>query len=214
MIDFDRWRRHAEDALRACEAHGGDAQALVIEPPASRTDVEAVEAQLGAPLPGSFRRVLLEFSAKFELAWSLPSECVTPFQDIFRGGVYWDLEHVVQFEEGRRGWVTEVFPNEEDAYDRVWHHKLGIEEVGNGDVIALDIRQPGEPMTYLSHDDGEGHGYVIGESFEDAIDRRLRVGGVGPEDCQWLPFTATARSGLDPDGANARQWRTWFLEKK
>ena len=153
---------------------------------------------------------MLEFSAHFELTWFLPDGAVSPFKEIFCGTVSWSLDRVLELDAAKQRWIDEVFPNENDAYDRVWHHKLAVSEVGNGDYLALDLKKPNAPLTYLSHDDGEGHGYVLGVSFEDAVDRWLRLGGVGAEDWQWLPFVSGPDSGLDPEGANAMRWRSWF----
>lgn len=207
---FDNWRGLGEAALRACADHRGDARPLVVGAPATLHDVERVEAALALRLPDSFRRVLLQFSASFELTWFLPDEYVSPFEEIFSGCVSWSIGQVIALEEARRSWVEKVFPNEDDAYDRVWHHKLAVAEVGNGDMLALDLRRPNQPLTYLSHDDGKAHGYLLGSSFEDAIGKSLRLGGVGAEDWQWLPFVSGPESGLEPEGKNAKRWRDWF----
>ncbi len=105
---------------------------------------------------------------------------------------------------------TSPFPNIHDPYDCVWHDKLGIHVVANGDVLALDLQQNPAPLVYLSHDDGQGHGYVLGREFEDAMDRWMPLGCVGPEDWQWLPFVTSRDSGIEPDGENAIRWREWF----
>lgn len=50
-----------------------------------------------------------------------------------------------------------------DDYDKVWYRKLPFLEVGKGDFVAIDIgSDDAEPVVYLSHDDGEGHGYILG----------------------------------------------------
>lgn len=40
--------------------------------------------------------------------------------------------------------------------------KLGFMNVPNGDVIAFDMKESeiNPSVVYLSHDDGEGHGYI------------------------------------------------------
>ena len=81
-------------------------------------------------------------------------------------------------------------------------------EVGNGDCIAFDLSLGEDPpVVYLSHDDGQGHGYVMGRNFMELIDHWSRIGFVGSEDWVWLPFVAGKLSGLDPECGAAQQWR-------
>ena len=62
-------------------------------------------------------------------------------------------------------------------------------------------------MVYLSHDDGEGHGFRLGDNFADFIDRWTLLGCPGAEDWQMLPFIHSSTSGIDPWCENARRWR-------
>ena len=41
--------------------------------------------------------------------------------------------------------------------------KLGFMNIPNGDVIAFDMKESeiNPSVVYLSHDDGEGHGYIL-----------------------------------------------------
>jgi hypothetical protein len=208
--NFAEWRRYAEASLAASKSHGGDNLTLAISPPTTPAGLRIIENQLGQALPASFRRVVTKFAAAFELSWFLPDERKPPFRGIFCGQMSWNVERLVTLEEGRRGWVRNVFPDPENSYDRVWHDKLAIHEVGNGDLLALDLVAPGNPLVYLSHDDGEGHGYALGSDFCDAMSRWTRLGCVGAEDWQWLPFVSGPSSGLIVDGDNARRWRDWF----
>lgn len=204
------WRNACEAAVRAGRALGAEPVSLSIAPPATDAEVVVVERALGVSLPASLRRVLTEFSSAFELRWFLPDGADVPFEGIFSGQMTWGLSKLVEIEENRRDWVRNVFPNVDDPYDRVWHDKLAIHDVGNGDLVALDLRQQGTPLVYVSHDDGAGHGYLLGRDFEDALDRWLPLGCVGAEDWQWMPFVTSKDSGLDPEGANAKRWRHWF----
>jgi hypothetical protein len=98
-------------------------------------------------------------------------------------------------------------PDPDDPYDRVWHGKYPLLRVPNGDLVAVDA--DGQ-VVYLSHDDGEGHGYVLGQDVFDFLERWTALGCPGPEDWQWLPFTSGSDQGLDPEGENGRSWRAWF----
>lgn len=183
---------------------------LVVEPPASAEEVEEVERALNRPLPESFRRVLLGFARRFEIDWRLPDDDASPLPDVFGGRVGWSLAELVPLERARMDWVTGCFSDPANAYDRVWHDKLAILHVPNGDLVALDPRRDRAPCIYLSHEDGPGHGTALGADFEDAIDRLAAIGFVGPEDWQWMAFVADRTTGIDVGGESARTWRAWL----
>ncbi|MBO9701771.1 MAG: hypothetical protein J7604_16310 [Sporocytophaga sp.] len=44
-------------------------------------------------------------------------------------------------------------------------------------------------IVYLGHDDGEGHGYIMANSFSDLLNKWTKLGCVGGEDWQWLPLS-------------------------
>lgn len=207
------WPRYWEAGLAACSALGGDSQKLKIAPPASESSVVAVEAGLGQRLPESLRRVFLQFSSAVEYRWSLPDaiEPPAPFEEIFGCYCAWDLNKLVLLEQERNGWISSCFPNINDDYDAVWHNKLAFTEVGNGDLLALDLSHSDTaPVIYLSHDDGEGHGYKLADNFEDFINRWSLLGCPGPDDILLWPFVISPESGLQPHGENAQRWREWF----
>jgi cell wall assembly regulator SMI1 len=189
---------------------GGDSRVLLIEEPASIIEIKSLEESIGIPLPNELKETLLSFSKKVEFSWFLPDDfsLPEPFDEIFCGGCHWSLDWIAQFNKEKDGWVQEVFPNQEDPYDKVWHQTLAFQEVGNGDYLAIDLRNPNsQPVVYLSHDDGEGHGYVLGENFTDFIFRWSKIGCPGAEDWQWLPFTNSPQSYIDPNCENAQQWK-------
>ncbi len=220
---MEDWDRRWDALRRACMAHGArlpphrkgfNSEPLFERaPPASDVEVRSVEAELAIPIPVSFSKVLTGFSAAVDLAWQLPAGVRTPApcDGIFSGQLYWDLRQLPEIEQKRSSYVESCFPDPGDAYDRVWHDKLAFAEVPNGDLVAIDLSAAEEqPVVYLSHDDGEGHGVRLGGSFEDFVDRFLRIGCPGLEDWQWLPFVTDAESGIDPACPNAALWRRWF----
>lgn len=207
---WDRWTSDWAAILAACNALGGQASELAIAQPATASDVQAVASELGRPLPESLRQVLLDFSSAVSFRWRLPKDfkLPKPLREIFGGELAWDVRRLVEVEQERASWQQNVFPNADDAYDSVWHNKLGFIAVPNGDVIAFDLAGGSDPpVVYLSHDDGEGHGYRLGDNFIEFIDRWSSLGCPGPEDWQMMPFIESATSGLLPDCENAKQWR-------
>src|SRR4051812_25860298 len=182
-------------ALDACAARGGETRPLVIEPPATEARVAEVERALEHALPPRLRRFFLEDAASVQFEWFLPTGSEPPFVDIFSGELSISLERLADLaaENGRRG-------------------RIAFQSVANGDLVAIDVRKTGEPVVFLSHDGGDGHGVVLGRDLDDYLARHAALGGVGAEDSQWLPFVSEIGGEriLDPDGDAADRWRRWF----
>jgi len=209
-MDWQIVLRNWEAFARAVENIGGEVKAFIVEPPAKQQQVDALERQLGLDLPAKLKTVLLQCSQKVEYRWFFPDDYQLDGElgEIFSGDRHWSLEWIAQFNEDKNGWIREVFPNKDDPYDRVWHNKLAFHEVGNGDYLAIDLSSPGrEPIVYLSHEDGEGHGMELAEDFTSFVTNTSRLGCVGAEDWQWLPFMTEDKPFLDPDGVNAKKFR-------
>lgn len=189
----------------------------IIKPPGEAQQIKRVEEKLGIPLPMSFRMVVLEYTAGMEMNWRLPDddELSIPLPEelrgLFAGNFTWSLKDIVDIEKDRKSWELEVFPDIKDEYDRVWHNKLAFMEVGNGDYIAFDLSVPNDPpVVYLSHDDGEGHRYILGDNFVDFMNRWTQIGCVGCEDWQLVPFMQGKRTGILPDCENSKKWRGYL----
>jgi hypothetical protein len=180
---------------------------------ATEGEVAAVEAKLGCVIPSSFRKVLLEYSGATCIEWALPKDTTMPevFRQIWAGKCRWDLKSLPALKATYRQWL-EVFTNPTDKYDGPWQNKFPVLEVGNGDMVAIDIEYSEEqPVVYLSHEgDDSLHGFWLGRDFEDYIDRLSLLGCVGSECWQLLPFVSGPRSMLETSSANADEWRRWL----
>ncbi len=72
----------------------------------------------------------------------------------------------------------------------------------------MDISCQGkEPIVYLSHDDGEGHGVALANNFKEFVFITSRLGCTGAEDWQWLPFIENGKPFINPDCTNAIKLR-------
>ncbi|MFO1493267.1 MAG: SMI1/KNR4 family protein [Lysobacterales bacterium] len=199
-----------ERMLGGLERQGYDVRELVFEPVAGEHEVLAVEQQLGIALPVSFRNVLQKISRNVDFGWFSPRglKYPRPFQSNFCGGIHWSVDTVAGINSEKDSWVREVFPEPNDAYDRVWHQKLAFLEVGNGDYLALDLHPESiGKVVYLSHDDGAGHGHALAADFEDLLERWVPLACTGAEDWQWMPFTSELTTYIDPTTDLAREWR-------
>ena len=182
-------------------------------PCSDEASIKAVEERIGMPLPKQLRDFFLHFSQSFEMNAFLPEEfsdsLPKELRELFAAKYVISLEEVESNEMIRRDWVSECFPNEDDEYDKVWHHKLGMIDVGNGDIISLDIgSDPDNPaVVYLSHEGDDSNGIILGKDFDTFLMNLIMSGGCGMEDWQIEPFIFDSEIGVDPDCENAKTFR-------
>jgi SMI1 / KNR4 family (SUKH-1) len=195
---------------RVLAAREYDVHPLIVMPPADPRQVAELESAVGTRLPSAFRDVLLKVSAHVEYRWFAGDRTFAPpFHQNFSGDLHWSVDLTAQIETRRKDWCSVAFSNTGDPYDAVWQNKLAFYEIGNGDLLAFDLADDKHgQVVYLSHDDGEGHGYVLARDFQDLLVRWLPLGCTGGEDWQWLPFTASQDSGLEPHSEPAMAWRS------
>lgn len=209
-LSLAEFKRRIDAISEAIRSLGGEVQELVIRPPATEQEIERVEHQLGRSLPSSFKQALLHIAGEFSFCWFMPEDhkFPEPYHNIFSGRIHWNLQQLPQIDEGKSECIKQVFPNPEDEYDKVWHDKLAFMEVGNGDYVAFDVKSGDDPpVVYLSHADGQGHGYILAHHFMELLEKGSRIAFVGTEDWQWLTFTESKDSGINVQSTAAAQWR-------
>lgn len=190
-----------------------DSPTFDVSPPATAAEIAEIESALGTSIPSSLRNVFTTYSKAVDIGWQLPdgNEPPEPFGEIFSGQLDFNLHRLPGIQSDYKGWVENCFSDPDNSYDRVWQNKFAFLKVPNGDMVAIDLNEKeNQRVVYLSHDDGEGHGYKLGNDADDFIDRFLRIGCPGLEDWQWLPFVTDSGSGILPACDNAVQWRQWF----
>ena len=212
-FNFELFKKRLDLFLEKIEDLGGDTDPLTIEKSATEDEIKAVEAKLGYTMPPHFREVLLENTAHLDFYWdinditdegdiSLPDKLV----EIFRGQLLFGLDLLLDYEDDRKGWVKEVYPDYNNEYDRIWHNKMSFHQVGNGDYIAIELEPENYgKVVYLSHDGSENHGLYIADNFKEFLMNYAAVGCTGGEDWQWEPFY-TKGKGIDPTCENAQAW--------
>jgi cell wall assembly regulator SMI1 len=169
MIEREILKRNLEQFLAHMKELNCDCKPFIFEPPATEAEIVTVETELGYTIPSEFRQVLLTISAHCEFQWFLPDDfpLTHELRQIFAGDIHWGLKFIKNFEEQRIEWIKAVFPNPDDEYDKIWHNKFAFYEVGNGDMISIDLSEESYgQIVYLSHDDGDGHGYVLANSLD------------------------------------------------
>ncbi len=180
-------------------------------PPATKLEVEELEEKLGQKLPISIKDFLLNFSKELTFYACLPDNYELPdeLDEILSAYITVSLDEILNAEKSRQSWINSCFGNLDDEYDKVWHNKLGFMTVPNGDVIAFDLldNKKDKRVVYLSHDDGEGHGYILADNFASYLENLILVGGCGNEDWQMTPFCKDSTSGINPFCKNAKNYR-------
>jgi len=177
----------------------------------SEQELCEIESVIKCPIPPSLRETFSHFSKSIRFFATLPWDMARPgpLRNIDSAMFLISTDELLTAEKARLGWVENCFSDPADVYDKVWHNKLGFMTVITGDIIAFDLSDPKDDkrVVYLSHDDGEGHGYILGDSFGDYFSKLLLIGGCGSEDWQMLPFMADSVSGIDPNCDNAGLYR-------
>lgn len=209
----ERWRARLEAIAAVCRRQGGLATRtfttppamtpLSVLPPASAAEVRAVEVRLGFRLPRSLRAVVRTMTAGIAFYWRL-HDADGQQQD---GACDWSLARLPEMEVARQEWVRACFLDIERPGHRRWQRALAFQEVGNGDMLAIDLAKAGRPVIYLNHEDERLHGWRLGDDFADFLERWTRLGCVGPEHWTLRPFLTSRTGGLDAEGAEARRWR-------
>lgn len=94
--------------------------------------------------------------------------------------------------------------------EQIWHDKLAIINVPNGDVIAIG-NNPSE-VVYFSHEGDDMHGKILGESLWSFLDFYSRIGFAGSEDWQLEPFFDFERNKMVMHGDKVDRYAE-LLEK-
>lgn len=210
-MNHEQWISLLKIVLNQIQRLGGDIDSLIIKDPISVIEINKVENQLGMSIPLSYKKVLLKYFSHLEWGWYFPDDFSLDdkFQDIFGGRGVLALSELVECENMRQELVQDVFNDSADSYDQIWHNKLAFFNVGNGDLFAFDLNknEVDPPVVYLSHDDGEMHGFILGNNFIDFMNKWSKIGFVGGESWSLLPFVDSQNSGINLEGENVKEWQ-------
>jgi len=211
-VNPEEWPDRWVELANAYISRGGQASTPLVFPPAPESQILAVERSLRVTFPAPFHALLRDFAALAHFEWNLESmEEIPPppLTDVIAGRLHWSLDEIPECEEIRRSWISDVFADASDPEHAIWHNKLAILHLDNGDELALDLATPGGAVVYLSHDGADLNGQVLGATFPDFIHRWTSIGCPGPEEWVIEPFVDRAAGGINPGGENARHWREW-----
>lgn len=214
-LSIHNWRLSEEDR----ENKNPNPPAIVlVEPPASETEIVAIENEMGRSIPSSFRKVLREYSRKIDVCWMFPDgdeEYESIYNGLFRSfawGIFnYSLESLPDLQKELKGWNDALYNNPDDPYDKHWLGKFAVCEVGHQDYIVIESEhEDSQKVVYLSHDgDTDVNGFPFGKDFEDFLDR-MSLLGCPAESYMFYPFMSESEPYLQIDSENAHAWRKWF----
>lgn len=187
-----------------------------ISNPTSARKLATVQKKMGTELPKEFREVLLKYSSRVEFFWYEDEESSTVLpenlSEVCTGGSapLWDINNLVEFAQAALNHATSPWL----AFREGLRDRLPFMNVGNGDVIAFDMRAGTSncPIVYLSHEnDANSHNRQLGDNFIDFITRWSYLGCPGPEFWLMQPFYAKRAKVLNEKGRAAERWRKWLV---
>lgn len=213
---WEQWTKQWNWILEIAKRRKWDYRDLIIKPAVDIKKVEQIEAELGVTYPFEFKHILTEYSSGVDFFWQIKNEETEgEFKEVFRGcgrGYLWDFHQSKELYEGYLGWVENCFSNHDDTYDKVWHNKVPLLRVMNGDIIGFDTAtsKANCPIVYLSHDDGALHGHKLADNFIEFITRISNIGCVGTEDWQYKPFYDFTKMEITKTDPVIDRWKLWL----
>ena len=215
---WDKWIKQWEWILQIAKRRKWDYEDIKIKPSVHISEIEKVETALRITYPFEFKLILSEYSSGVDLFWQTQNEETEgEFREVFRGGgrgYLWDFDQSEDLYEGYKGWVENCFSNPEDPYDQVWHNKVPLLRVMNGDIIGFDTSRSKAncPVIYLSHDDGDLHGYKLADNFIEFVSCWSNIGCVGTEDWQFKPFYDFDKMEITKTDPVIERWKLWLAK--
>jgi cell wall assembly regulator SMI1 len=212
-MDYDRLFatvfKHVRGQGVKCEAWCND--------PAKEQEVVEGEAAMKRSLPYELRQFYLSFADGMSLRWTADEE---DLEQPFANFQVPTVSYLAEMNVGGRG-IRLYSQEEAERYGsphttdpvlalktaaRQWHW-LPVLEEGNGDVICMDLAEPGAPVVFHQHDwcdVGPGEdGHRLGESWEDFLIAWSCVCFQLPKSL-WWPSTFKKGGGVEWGGAEFR----------
>ena len=204
--DLERLQDSWSVIVEAIQEGGGTvAAAWVVEGAPRELSRTQAELRAVAPVPDGVLG-LLSRVPRARLEWLLPESGIPDRRWANWGRVHWSVAEVLTAEQHRRRWIEEVFARPDDPYDAVWQGAFGLMVLPNDDVIGVEVSSG--HVVYLSHDDDEAHGALLGTTVIDFVRRWTWMGCPGPDGLPWEQFTGA--EGIEVDAGPVARWLDWL----
>ncbi|HMZ82577.1 MAG TPA: Clp protease N-terminal domain-containing protein [Acidobacteriota bacterium] len=174
-------------------------------------EIEQTELALGRPLPDSLRSFFLEHSKHIDISWQFPGKVPESFPNWGRCNL--SLPKTVELFGIYQKWISVCFSDPENEYDLIWHNKFPIQEVGNGDLLTIELNEENQgSIVYLSHDGCDSHGWVLAPDLVSFLNVWGALGFPGPESWEMEQLIGGLEGYLDLNSKEAKSWLTWLGE--
>ena len=188
-------------------------------PPSSLHDVAKTEETLGFRFPSSLRNVLLNFAGSLMVSWFVDEHSFLKNDqqlDFKSGFCLWNLAEIVHHNLEYESDIASFVDDDEEI--RQWINlcigRRTLMQLDNGDRLLIGIGDNDhQEIVYFTHDAmdlGEGHGVLLGKTFEEYIDRWMQFAFVGPE--YWRLESFLNDEGLQVDGEMGKWFKSWFFD--
>ncbi len=216
-IDHKQWTQNMEIAIAASANRGGSGL-LHVTDQATEEEVSMVEAQLGAAIPESFKRVLLGYAKRVHFYWHVPESEACMLNDeeskrtIQLGGLFddglWDLDKLADYNATREG-----LDYLDDDYKQHWAHCLIFARDGMGSYYAIDLKYNIGEVIFLAHD-GHYHGWRLGQDFEAFFDNWIKVGCAGSFVTDLIAFSTDESPYVSETSVHSKAMKEWFASTR
>lgn len=207
---WQKWNANWKWILSVAEKNDWDTS-IEIKETVTEEQICELEEEINNKLPEDFRQVLKKYSSRIDFNWYMDGE-IEGFEAIFCGGsdgLLWGFDQLSSMYKNYLGWIETCFPNIENTYDKVWHHKIPFLEVGNGDMLAFEIIDDKNeyPVVFLSHEGSDFNGSRLGENFIEFITNWSNVGCIGTDDWTLEIFYDKDANKLMSDSLLINEWK-------
>jgi hypothetical protein len=219
---WQEWQRNWRWMEQLAFRNGWEVTPLRIDPPASETEVAALEGRHGLEVPPQLRAILTGYSSSVQFGWGMPNRMHTLDEWPYFGGLrdsVWDIAHIDEYAiDNFRGWRRRLAHRaecEEPNSPEMWEGQFPIAHLNNGDMLTIDASSPGgpQPVRYFSHDLEGLHGRAIAPDFVTFVTEYTMLGCAGMTHDDWFQFVEKLddnRHYVRAGSNGGRAWRAWL----
>ena len=206
---YVEWVARWTNALAACHRWGGEAEPLRLGRPLKERLIARHDRKAHMTLPAALRSFFQNAAGSVNFSWRCPGRTLDFYdgQQIVNptGRLHLRLKDVTPVVQ-LNGWDPEALGEDADGMRAFLENAIAFMPAGDDDHLVIDMRDG--QVKYLSRNDPDAMGAVLGPDFETFMDAWSRLGCVGPEMQQLRPFLGP--EGLDPESVNGRSFREWL----
>ena len=193
---YVEWVARWTEALAACHRDGGQVEPLRMGPRAKEKRIARREKKAKMKIPAPLRAFFLNMAEYVSFSWENPGWTldVNGYQIKGPAGhLHIRLKDVIPVTR-LDGWnpamwsraVVDALGEDAEEVRAFLENAIAFMAVGNGDQLVIDARDG--KVKYLSHDDPEIMGVVLGQDFDSFMDAWSSLGCIGPEIWHLQPF--------------------------